>query len=174
MGRKKNKNKSKKRPGTTADNPATAREAPASTPQTTTPHKRLLWGTLAAGFVAIATILGFGNDILSLIEHFFPQKRAPIVLSSPRIDLGSGSKKAINNFSVRNIGEIDLYQVVVKLLLDSTVLSITNDDIRVTMQDVPSTAPIPLRITGDPFRKAIVAHHGMIMPGRDFEGREAL
>ena len=128
-------------------------------------------------FALVLTIVGL---IVAVIFYLYPRsnspsrnKEGPVVLSSERIDLGSGTKKAINNFFVRNIGEVDLYQVTIKLLLDSAVLSVTNDDIRVEMINPPSNAEMPIPIYGDPFSQALVASHGMVIPGRDASNREA-
>lgn len=122
----------------------------------------------------IPLVIGFWNDTLGLRSYYFPKTKEVIVLSSTRIDLGLGTKKTINNFFVRNIGEVDLYQVTVKLQLRSSTLSLTNNDVGVEMIDVPSNAAMPQPISGDPFNQALVASHGMVMPGRDAEKHEAL
>lgn len=114
------------------------------------------------------------NSVVSVPYNVLPNKEQPIVLSSDRIDLGVGTRRAINNFIVRNIGEVDLYEVTIKLVLDSSALSITNDDIRVEMLDHPPTPELPLPVSGDPFHEALVAYHADIIPGRDEANHEAL
>jgi len=97
-----------------------------------------------------------------------------IVLSPENIDLGSGAEKAIVPFYVRNTGETDLYQIVIKLLLESTVLSVTNNDIRVDWTDRPHNMEMPLPVSGDPFIQGLVTHHGEVKYGMDAKGRQGL
>ena len=115
------------------------------------------------------TIIGFWNDIVGLLERLFPKD--PIVLSTERINLGS---KAIVPFSVRNIGDIDLYQVTIKLLLQSTILSVTNDDIKVEIVDAPKPIEMPQPVSGDPFSQVMVASPALTISGKDLRGRDGL
>ncbi len=124
-------------------------------------------------FTMIPLVIGFWNDTLGLRSYYFPKTKEVIVLSSTRIDLGLGTKKTINNFFIRNIGEVDLYQVTVKLQLSSSTLSLTNNDVGVEMIDVPSNAAMPQPISGDPFNQALIAFHGTVMHGRDTTDHEA-
>jgi Flp pilus assembly protein TadD len=134
-------------------------------------HKRQPFYFLVTAIVAIA---------LSYVAGLIPvpwkteRPKPQIVLSSDRIDLGSGTKKTINNFSARNIGEVDLYQVTVKLQLNSTTLSVTNDDIQVEMIDVPKNMEMPIPIPGDPLRQVIAADQCSVVPGLDTAHHEAL
>jgi Flp pilus assembly protein TadD len=132
------------------------------------------WKTIVSVSLFVMAIISFWNDFFGLRERLFPPKREPVVLSSERVNLGSGSRKAVDNFLVRNIGEIDLYQVTIKLTLNSPALSITNDDIWVEMMDHPSNAEMSLPISGDPYNQLLFAQHGFLVPGRDTSGHEAL
>lgn len=132
---------------------------------------KYFWFTL---FTMIPLVIGFWNDTLGLRSYYFPKAKDIIVLSSARIDLGLGTKKTINNFFVRNIGEVDLYQVAVKLQLHSSTLSLTNNDVGVEMIDVPSNSAMPSPISGDPFNQALIAFNGIVMHGRDTTDHEAL
>ncbi len=112
--------------------------------------------------------------VLYYVLVAFQPSSKPIVLSSDRIDLGAGGQRVITPFFVRNRGGIDLYQVVIKLLVESQALSVTNNDIRIDPLEVPATAEIPVPVQGDPFSQGLIAPRGAILPGRDLKGQEGL
>lgn len=169
MGKGKHRNKRKRSaPLTSSPNPPIT-QSPA--PQAVSTPRRVPLKTIGAVIIAIMTVVGFWNDIVGLRERLFPLKKEPVVLSADRIDLRS---KAIIPFSVRNIGDIDLYQVAIKLLLQSAVLSVTNDDIKVEFVDVPKPIETPQPVSGDPFSQVMVASQGVTIPGKDTSGRDGL
>jgi len=136
-------------------------------------------------FLAVITIVGFvlainscrsgaTKENLEEILKRLPDTANPIVLSAERIDLGTGTQKAMIPFSVRNIGETDLYQVVVKFLIESSVLSATNNDIAIDNLDIPPSTEMPHPVDGSPSLEALTSSLGWMFVGMDFEDRAGI
>lgn len=118
----------------------------------------------------VCTILHF---VLGAVQLPVDEE-CPIALSPEHIDFGSGAAKAIVPFFVRNAGERDLYQIVVKLMLESAALSVTNEDVSVEWVDVPKNIEMPVPVSGDPTLQVLLSYSGMVFPALDSQGREGL
>lgn len=94
-------------------------------------------------YIIIVAFLLITAGIVHLCLVNIPQ----ISVSPKQIDLGKGERKMIGQLNVRNNTNKHLYQILIKMILKSDSLSITNDDIKIT--NLPHDLTMNLRFRVD-------------------------